>query len=164
MLETLAVQPVANKQQISFLTKLFATGFYSGYTPIAPGTAGSLVAAVVYLLPNVEKPILLLSIIVLFFFIGTLVACRMEKVLGEDPPVIVIDEMVGMWISYLFLPKTLTVIVLGFLFFRGFDIFKPPPARRIEKLKNGWGIMLDDVIAGIYANLTVQIILLLTKL
>ena len=71
-----------------------------------------------------------------------------------------IDEIVGMWISLLFLPKTFFVILLAFIFFRLFDILKPPPARQLEPLPNGWGIMLDDVMAGIYANLAVRLVLL----
>jgi phosphatidylglycerophosphatase A len=77
----------------------------------------------------------------------------MERTLGEDPSVVVIDEVVGMWISLILLPKTIAATVMAFLLFRLFDILKPPPARQSERFRNGWGIMTDDVVAGVYANL-----------
>jgi len=73
----------------------------------------------------------------------------------------VIDEIVGMWISLLLLPKTVWMVLLSFLFFRAFDIFKPPPARRLERYRHGWGIMLDDVAAAVYANAAARLVLLL---
>jgi phosphatidylglycerophosphatase A len=153
--------PQATEQaQIPFLTKLVATGFYSGYAPIAPGTAGSIVAVALYFLPVFELPLILSVVTLIVFFIGTFVSSQMEKILGDDPPVVVIDEIVGQWITFLFLPeKTMLVVILGFFFFRAYDIFKPPPARYVEKFKNGWGIMLDDVVAGIYANISLWMIL-----
>jgi phosphatidylglycerophosphatase A len=152
--------PQATEQtQIPFLTKLVATGLYSGYAPIAPGTVGSIVAIAVYFLPGFEQPIVMSAIIFIIFIIGTAVSSSMEKTLGEDPPVVVIDEIVGQWITLLFLPKKILVVLLGFFFFRAYDIFKPPPARHVEKLQHGWGIMLDDVVAGIYANISLWIIL-----
>lgn len=155
--------PTTEHVQIPFLTKLAATGLYSGYAPIAPGTAGSLVAVALFLLPGFEQPMTLSIITLIVFFIGAAVSAQMEKILGDDPPVVVIDEIVGQWITFLFIPKTLGMIALGFILFRVFDIFKPPPARNVEKIKNGWGIMLDDVVAGVYANISVWIIFLAYK-
>ncbi len=68
-----------------------------------------------------------------------------------DPSIVVIDEIVGMWIALLFLPKTLPALLIAFTTFRVFDIVKPPPAAGLERVGNGWGIMLDDVVAGLYA-------------
>ncbi len=74
-----------------------------------------------------------------------------------DPSIIVIDEIVGMWITMLLIPKTVPAIVIGFVLFRLFDIIKPYPAKQLEHIPSGWGIMLDDVVAGIYANIATQI-------
>jgi len=142
----------------SFLVRFFATGFYSGYVPFAPGTAGSAVGLLIYWIPGFENHIILLSSIVVMFFVGVFVSGIMERSYGNDPPIVVIDEVVGMWITLLFLPKSIILSVGGFLLFRIFDIIKPPPARNLESLKKGWGIMLDDVMAGIYGNLVLQVL------
>lgn len=160
MYDTSATQNSQNKKTVPFISRLIATGLFSGYSPVAPGTAGSIVGILFYLIPSFESPLIISSAIFIFFFIGVYVSSKMEKAFGEDPPIVVIDEVIGMWISIAFLPKTILICFLGFLFFRFYDIFKPPPCRQLESLKNGWGIMLDDVIAGIYANLTIQLILL----
>ena len=159
MKDTLNQQNLNKNNSISFLTKFIATGLYSGYSPVAPGTAGSVVGILFLLIPGFGTPIPLATAVIIGFFIGTYTSNRMEKQLGEDPPPVVIDEIVGMWISLLFLPKGLFVVFTAFIFFRIFDIVKPQPARYMEKLKHGWGIMLDDVVAGIYANLTTQLII-----
>jgi phosphatidylglycerophosphatase A len=142
------------------ISRFLATGFYSGYSPIAPGTAGSAVAWVIFILiPGLrDVPLLLTSIVV--FFIGVKVATDVEKTDGHDASVIVIDEVVGMWISLLFLPASISWAgwVAAFFIFRLFDIIKPFPAGRSQKLPAGWGIMVDDMFAGIYTNLAVQLI------
>jgi phosphatidylglycerophosphatase A len=97
--------------------------------------------------------------ILLFFLLGTWSAAVMEKKLGPDPPLVVVDEMVGYWIAMLALPRTWALAAAGFLIFRLFDIFKPFPVRRAERLPSGWGIMADDALAGIYTNLTLRLIL-----
>jgi phosphatidylglycerophosphatase A len=159
------MQPAGNQPkrtdpapQPSFITKCIATVFYSGYAPIAPGTAGSLVA----LLPLIIFPTIststLLVIVIIGFFIGVGVSRQFERAYGEDPQVVVIDEAVGMWITMLFVPVTWKTLALGFILFRIFDIIKPPPARQFEAVPNGWGIMLDDVAAGIYAALLLFLI------
>ncbi len=153
------MQSHGNSPSVSFFTKFIATGLFSGYVPIAPGTAGSFVGLLLYMIPGMEAPLTLGVVTVVIFFAGIVASKQMEKTFGEDPSIVVIDEVVGMWISLLFLPKGMWIALLAFLFFRIFDIFKPPPARQLEPLKNGWGIMLDDVVAGVYANIAVQIIL-----
>ncbi len=142
----------------SFLVRFFATGFYSGYAPFAPGTAGSAVGLLIYWIPNFENPVILFAGFVVMFFVGVVVSGKMERSYGDDPPIVVIDEVVGMWITLLLLPKSIIISIAGFLLFRIFDIIKPPPARNLEALKNGWGIMLDDVMAGIYGNLVLQLL------
>jgi len=157
-----------------FLATLIATGLYSGYIPWMSGTFGTLVGLLVYLIPGVEHPALLASLILVMLFAGVAASARVASSVGHrltrsaeiakqkfqpgghetaDPSIIVIDEIVGMWIALLFLPKTVPVIVIAFLAFRFFDIVKPQPARSLEQIPNGWGIMLDDVVAGVYANI-----------
>ena len=142
----------------SFLVRFFATGFYSGYFPFAPGTAGSAVGLLIYWIPNFENTIILSVCTALMLIIGIVVSGKMERHFGDDPPIVVIDEVVGMWITLLLLPKSILLSLAGFILFRIFDIIKPPPARNLEALKNGWGIMLDDVMAGIYGNIVLQIL------
>ena len=88
------------------------------------------------------------------FFASVAASTRLARNLGKkDPGVVVVDEVVGQWVTLLFLPFTPAVAVAGFLLFRVLDVFKPWPARQLESLPDGWGIMSDDVMAGIYANL-----------
>lgn len=91
-----------------------------------------------------------------FFGIGVLSATQIEKDLGKDPGIVVIDEIVGQWIALLFLPYSLTSVIGAFILFRLFDILKPYPIKKLEGIKTGWGIMIDDVMAGVYANLVMQ--------
>lgn len=148
-----------NTRSVSFLTRCIATGLFSGYSPIASGTAGSFVALLLYFIPGFEQPLTLGTIIAATFIIGTVVSSIMEKKFGDDPSIVVIDEFVGMWISLLFLPQTFLAVTLAFFLFRAHDIVKIPPARQLEAIPNGFGIMLDDVVAGIYANISVRIVL-----
>ncbi|NOX89561.1 MAG: phosphatidylglycerophosphatase A [Calditrichaeota bacterium] len=135
------------------------TGLGAGYSPIAPGTAGSLLALVLFaLLPAASVVWLLISAVV--FFIGVKISTFIEREKGEDPSLVVIDEIVGQWIALLFLPAySLTVFAGAFFLFRLFDVWKPYPIDLSQKLNGGWGIMVDDVLAGIYANLVLQIVL-----
>ncbi len=134
------------------------TGLGSGYAPIAPGTAGSLVGlAFMYFFPLNNWYWLALTIF--FFFVGVWASTIIEKEKGEDPPIVVIDEVVGQWVALLFLPVySVKVFVLAFLLFRLFDVRKPPPIDQSQRLKAGYGIMIDDVIAGVYANIILQLI------
>ncbi len=152
--------PSNQDSSVSPLSRFLATGFFSGYSPIVPGTAGSLVGLLIYAIPGMNRPILLGISILLMFFVGVGTSARMEKQYGEDPSIVVIDEIVGMWISLLFLPRNLWVALLAFVFFRVYDTVKPPPARQWERFRQGWGVMLDDVAAGVYANISVWLILL----
>lgn len=153
--------PQNKSESLPFSVRFVATGFFSGYSPFVPGTCGSIVGILIYAIPGFETPLIIISISILCFIIGAYVSSVMENKLGDDPSVVVIDEIVGMWISLILLPKTFLVILITFFFFRAYDIFKPQPARYAEKYKNGWGIMLDDVVAGIYANISVRILILI---
>ena len=130
--------------------------FGAGYSPVAPGTVGSLVAAVaIWLLPftTVRLAVTLLVVTLIGIWAGS----RVERVLGrKDPGVIVIDEVAGMLLSILLLPRTIPVLVTAFLVFRLFDIWKPFPARESQALTGGMGVMVDDLIAGLYTLILVM--------
>jgi phosphatidylglycerophosphatase A len=139
---------------------LLATGFGVGYSPVAPGTLGTLIAIpVYYFLSNILSPIYEITLIGFFFF-AVWVSENAETFFGKkDDLRIVIDEMMGFLITMLWVPKTILFIILGFFLFRFFDILKPFPIRHLEKrLKGGFGVVLDDVIAGVYANIILHII------
>jgi len=141
----------------NFLTKLLSTTFFTGHLPFAPGSWGSLLTLVLIWFFIPENFPLLLVLIVLFG-ISLWVVDDAEKFYGKDARKINIDESLGMIISLLFLQKKLLFYLLAFILFRGLDTLKPPPIRSLEKLKGKWGVITDDVVAGIYANLILQII------
>lgn len=146
---------------VRFLSRLLATGLFSGYSPMIPGTVGSLVGLLIYLIPGAADPLSLSLLIVIGFFVGVWTSAQMEREKGDDPQVVVIDEIVGMWFALLFLPTMVWTVGAAFILFRIFDTVKPFPARKLELIPHGWGIMLDDVIAAVYANLSVQLILII---
>ena len=136
---------------------VIATGFGSGYSPFAPGTAGSAVGLLLFW-PLHQLPVTAqVAAVVVLFFVGVAASTRVARGVGiEDPGIVVVDEVVGMWTSLLFLPLTPATALAGFLLFRVMDVFKPYPARQFESLPGGWGIMTDDLMAGIYANLLLR--------
>ena len=139
----------------------FATGFGAGYSPFVPGTMGTLIAIpVYYFLSNIPSPIYEITLSG-FLFLSIWFSEKAEvSFTKKDDRRIVIDEMMGFLITMLWLPKTIFTVMAGFFLFRFFDILKPFPIRNIEvRLKGGWGIVLDDVLAGVYANIILQIIL-----
>lgn len=143
------------------LTACFASVMFLGYAPVASGTVGSLPAIGVALLLK-QKPVYLLVLASVTFLLGIAASARAQKLFGhEDPSEVTIDEFVGMLIAFLWLPMTLNCIMTVFILFRLFDIFKPFPARQFERLGGGLGIMADDVMAGIYANLAFRLLILI---
>ena len=137
---------------------VIATGFGVGYSPVIPGTMGSLVALLIFvLIPS--SNILWLMVILITFIVGVWASGIVEDEKGEDPGIVIVDEFVGQWIALLFLPPSTAVYIAAFIIFRLFDIWKPFPAYDSQKLPRGWGIMIDDVIAGIYTNIALQILL-----
>ncbi len=143
---------------MNFLIRFLATGFFVGYLPFAPGTAATLVAGGIYLLLPGNTSLHLI-IIVFSFLLGVFLAGKVEKLSGiKDDQRIVIDEMFGFFVAMLFLPATPKFILLAFLLFRIFDILKFSIIRKVQSLPGGWGIMLDDLFAGLFANLVLQII------
>jgi phosphatidylglycerophosphatase A len=149
------------RSALATVAAVVATGFGSGYSPIAPGTAGSLVGLLLYW-PLRGLPVALQAgIVAVAFLVGTAAAASVARRMGvEDPSVVVVDEVVGMWASLLFLPFTTFTAAVGFVLFRVMDVIKPYPARQLEDLPGGWGIMSDDLMAGVYVNLALRVALL----
>lgn len=145
------------------LYKNIATLGFIGYLPIAPGTFGTIAAALFYGILRPSLPVssgILLAVII----IGTIAAAQAEKLLGEkDSSHIVIDEFAGYAVSIIFLPSTTAFYAAAFFLFRFFDILKPPPIREIERtLPGGMGVVADDLMAGVYTNLVLQAWIVLT--
>ena len=104
--------------KINIFEKFLGSGFYSGYIPFAPGTFGSLVALSIYLIPGMENPTILLILISLFSVLGISIGTKFESIYGKDPKQCTIDEMVGTWISLLFIPKKILIILMVFIIWR----------------------------------------------
>lgn len=145
--------------------RLLATVGFIGYSPVAPGTMGSLFIALVFFLIPPYLPLWsqIIGLLVLFavavWSAQGVADAQQRATAGKiDPQEIVIDEVIGMAVTLLGVSWNFTTIALGFLLFRIFDVAKPFPVRRFEKLPGGWGIVMDDVMAGIYANVCLQII------
>ena len=130
---------------------MLASAFGAGYSPVASGTVGSFVTVVaIWLLPL--TPLRIAVALVIVVLVGIWAGSRVERVLGKkDPGVIVVDEVAGMLLSVVLLPRTIPVLITAFLLFRLFDIWKPFPARESQALTGGMGVMVDDLIAGVYA-------------
>ncbi|MDD4879147.1 MAG: phosphatidylglycerophosphatase A [Candidatus Omnitrophica bacterium] len=138
--------------------RLVSTCFYAGYVPRVSGTAGSVFGLLLFLLVSYSFPVTVITLSALTVA-ALLVIKGAEELFGKkDSRRIVIDEAIGMMITLLFIPMKPEFITLAFIFFRVFDIIKPFPIKRIEKIKSPWGVVLDDVVAAVYANLSVQII------
>jgi phosphatidylglycerophosphatase A len=150
---------------LKWLQKLAATLFFIGYIPPMPGTIGSAATAACLWYVHFVRHITLSPeawwIIALGLTAFSMIASsRPAQVFGqEDPKYVIIDECAGQFITFLFIPITINTLVLGFLLFRFFDIVKPFPIYKMEELDGGVGITMDDVIAGIYANASLLLIL-----
>jgi len=144
--------------KLNFIEKLLGSGFYTGYIPLASGTFGTLAALIIYLIPGFENPYVIVPTIFIFFIYGVYVGNKFENIYGKDPSECTIDEIVGTWISYLLLPKTIGIIITTFFLWRALDIFKPYPARKLENLNGGLGIMIDDVVSGFYTLIIMHLV------
>ncbi len=140
--------------------RLLALGFGSGLSPVAPGTFGTLAAVPLYLLLQPLPLIYYLAILIVTFLLGIWLCDVTARQLGvHDHPGIVWDEFVGYWITMLMAPTGWLWVAVGFVLFRCFDILKPWPIRWIDqRVGGGFGIMLDDVLAGIYGLIVLQLI------
>jgi len=154
------------KNAMKQLHILIVTTFGAGFSPIAPGTAGAIVGCVflwafnqIQIFPFYPNPGLFIGLIIVVALIGIYATNQLEREWGKDPSKVVIDELVGVWIAMIFVPFTWLNLFLAFGLFRFFDILKPLGIRKMENFKGGIGVMADDVLAGIYANLVLQLIL-----
>jgi phosphatidylglycerophosphatase A len=146
---------------VTRLAVFIATVGYSGYFPVAPGTVGSAAGLVVYLLVWWSRsPVVEVGLILGLFAAGVWSGTIAERFFGGiDPGPIVIDEVVGMLITLAFIPVGVSGAVAGFFLFRVSDIFKPYPAGRFEALHGGLGVMADDAMAAVYANLSLRLLM-----
>ncbi len=135
-----------------------ATGLYSGYAPVAPGTVGSAVGLVVLGAVRATGSVAVeAAVLGGLLSLGVWAATVTERAVGRaDPGIIVVDEIVGMLVTLALVPAGWGTALLGFGLFRLFDIVKPYPVRALERLPGGWGVMADDVGAGLYAHLVLR--------
>ena len=158
--------------KLSMLVKTIGSGLFVGYAPFASGTFGSVVGMLIFLIPGFSDFRILSIAIIVFFIVGVYISEIMVKRYGDDPAQVVIDEIVGLWFTYFigylvfeffiqfktydptqgFLRKVIFALV-GFFIFRIFDIVKLQPAKYFDELNNGYGIMMDDIIAGFYSGI-----------
>ncbi|MBF0587448.1 phosphatidylglycerophosphatase A [Prosthecochloris sp. N3] len=144
----------------SFFARVIGSCGGLGFVPAAPGTVTSFAAALVYLfVPALGRIEVMVPLLVVVFLLGLWASGEMEKIYGHDPSQVTVDELAGQWIALLLLPHDWLVALLGFAAFRLFDIVKPEPVDSAQRLPGAWGVMVDDVLAGVYANLSVRIVL-----
>lgn len=153
----------SNKAILANPIHLLAFGFGAGLSPKAPGTAGTVVAVLIYLVLPSMPPIVYAGFILFSFILGIWICGKTAEDLGvHDHGGIVWDEFVGYWITMFMAPSGLIWVLLGFVLFRLLDILKPWPIKWADKkLTGGLGIMLDDVLAGIMAALFIQALVVL---
>ena len=151
---------------MKFIYKMIATTFGAGYSPFAPGTAGAIVGCAFIwifekyeLLSTYDDAIIFAILTALVTLLGVFVTNKLSSDWGKDPSKVVIDELIGVWIAMIFVPFTWVNLLIAFVLFRFFDIAKPLGVRKMENLKGGVGVMMDDVLAGIYANIVLQVII-----
>lgn len=146
------------------LNKFIATAGGIGYIPLAPGTWAALVFGTIWFLTIKFFPAIYpwqLILILLFVFIGVYCSGKIVNEKVKDPNYIVIDEMAGMFVTLIFIPPSLINFIAGFLLFRFFDIVKPLGIRKMEQFRKGWGIMLDDILAGIYSAIALRLLIVM---
>jgi phosphatidylglycerophosphatase A len=158
-----ATTKASNDNVMERLSLFLASGCYLGLIPGAPGTYASLATAFAFFLVHqVSNRIvaeLHLSAICLIATAGTLASAEVErKHKIEDPQFVVIDEIAGQLVALFLVPVNLINLVVATALFRVFDIWKPYPIRRLERLPNGVGVMADDLLAGVYANVVVHLV------
>lgn len=151
------------KEKPPIIYSIIGTFLGIGYFPFAPATAVSIALCIIiwFLL---KSPLVYLVTLLVLFVLGVVVSSKLETIWGEDNRRIVIDESVGMLITLLVVPRKLLFFIIGFLFFRFFDILKPYPVNESQKLKKGWGVVMDDVIAGMYSGIILWIFIFVYRL
>ena len=163
--DSLLIKEVFGRSDFSGKVALvLSTWFGIGLFPVAPGTLGTL-GAIPFVIFLIDIGVLYkILILVIFAAIAVWVSGRAENLLkNHDPSAVVIDEVAGFFLTMFFLPFSWLNLALGFILFRFFDILKPYPIKRLERLKDGIGIVMDDLLAGLYAYAVVRIILFFVK-
>lgn len=153
------------KKKLTFST-FIASLFLIGFIPFAPGTFGTLASYGIYLLLPAwlydgTFRYLMPMLIVALALLAVVICKKAEDILGEDHGSIVLDELLGYFVATLFLPHNWLIGLYAFILFRVFDIAKPFPINRSQKLPGGWGVVVDDLLAGVYANVILQILILI---
>ena len=144
------------------IARFLATAAYVGYVPVAPGTFGSMAGLLVYAIVRLAaNPVAEPVAIVVALVAGIWSAGVAERSMGKDPGPVVIDEVLGMLVTLAFLDVKPIGALVGFFLFRVLDVVKPYPADRLEHLHGGTGIMLDDLMAGVYCNLILRMVIML---
>lgn len=143
-----------------------ATGCFTGFLPLMPGTWGTFAAIPIVILVHRVNLVVQGIIALVFVAFGAWISGRAEILLEDhDPRPIVIDEMAGFLISLLWLPLNPLTLFLGFGIFRLFDVVKPPPISSVEKrMRGGWGVVIDDVLAGVFTNVTLRLLFMVAGL
>ena len=147
-----------------FVAKFLSTTAFTGLFPLAPGTVGSLVTILVLWFFPEQSTLTFIILAAILFVVGVWSSGVTEKAMGkEDPGSVNIDEDVGMILSLLFLPKTIGWWLAAFFIFRFLDIVKPWPAKQSQDIGGGLGIMIDDVIVGVYTSLFLNVLRVVVK-
>lgn len=141
----------------------FVTCGFIGYLPFMPGTYASALGCIILYLFPVNSFMSNILIIICLVALSVICINKME-LSSNDPPYVVIDEMAGMLITMAGHTSTILNLIAGFILFRFFDIVKPYPIRYVERYKKGYGIMADDIVAGVFANICLCIFLFLKGL
>ena len=142
-----------------FAARMLATGFWSGYFPMTPGTFGSIPPWLIAYFLIQNNQLWLIAAATVTTIVSVWSAGEAEKELGHDARKIVIDEWAGMFITLLFVPYSLINYTIAFFVFRALDVIKIYPARLSEQLPGGWGVTMDDVVAGVQSNLSTHLII-----
>ena len=152
-------------KKIPFYHEMIATGLGVGHFPYGPGTMGALLAILIWypittMANHTTWLLITLALILAFTLLGAWSSTVAERYWGEDPSRVVIDEVVGQWITLLAVPAVFSWwhVLAAFVLFRFFDIVKPLGVRKMENFKSGWGIMADDILAGCYGAILIYLL------
>lgn len=169
--------PINENVKVAFPITLVGSGLFTGFSPFASGTVASLLGMGIYLLPDFSQWYYLTPAVIVSFLIGLYCSEKMRQRYGEDPAEVTIDEICGLWFTYLigslvfeiffsfksFDPdlkfgSKLLFAITGFVVFRFFDIVKIEPAKYFDRKNSGWGIMMDDIISAVYSGIFAAVI------
>lgn len=159
-------QIVDPNARVNLFNIIFSSCFFVGYIPVASGTFGSIFAILFFLYSDFQKMEIIIPATLICFAIGIFSSKSLITKYGDDPSVVVIDEVVGMWVTIIVFVLLGNIVLSNFyllvcfIFFRFFDVIKIQPAKFFDNLANGFGIMMDDVVAGIYAGIAACLVAL----